>query len=490
MKDYYAILEVPRNATSQDIKKAWREQLQVWHPDRFMNNPSLRAKAESKAREINEAHEILGNDESRRTYDDARQNKQEPQDNSRDNANLVSGTELIVPFILDLQAIEKAASAYMAEGEYTPDNLVQIAKVTKLERLYLPCYYFHGLYLARWTATFGFDRTEHYTAYETRISSDTGRTRQVPVTKTRTVTDWRSQSGTASGRFAVLTYAGAKFKGSFLPLIENSNGLEVITGLDPSTLEGFEIEQFTVSEEDAYKGKADPTINKVIDESVRKHAQGDRQRDWHWNADLERRSNKILMPIGHATFEFEKKQFNLWIDGTNPKRRLGDALPKDKEKVLAVIWGFTPAFASFVSVVVSYVIFRDSASSILAMCVPAGCLILGFLRRKSLIAYSKSVRQHLLEAKVGARKVEWPRKPFFANTSKDRKLFPILVVILPFCILLAPWVKRLDVKEEVMAYLQQWGVSQPISPPPAIEHKTRTPQQVIEDERVRQWREK
>ncbi|TSA02762.1 MAG: hypothetical protein D4R81_04445 [Nitrospiraceae bacterium] len=68
MKDYYDILEVPPNATQEEIKQAWREQLQVWHPDRFLHNPSLRSKAEEKAKEINEAYETLGNQQKRQTY--------------------------------------------------------------------------------------------------------------------------------------------------------------------------------------------------------------------------------------------------------------------------------------------------------------------------------------------------------------------------------------------------------------------------------------
>jgi len=39
--NYYAVLELLPTATPADIKKAWHEQLQVWHPDRFNHSPAL-----------------------------------------------------------------------------------------------------------------------------------------------------------------------------------------------------------------------------------------------------------------------------------------------------------------------------------------------------------------------------------------------------------------------------------------------------------------
>lgn len=69
MKDYYQTLEVSPTATQEEIKKAWREQLQVWHPDRFNHNPSLLRKAEERSKLINEAFEVLGDPEKRRSYD-------------------------------------------------------------------------------------------------------------------------------------------------------------------------------------------------------------------------------------------------------------------------------------------------------------------------------------------------------------------------------------------------------------------------------------
>jgi len=64
-KDYYKILGVDKNASEKDIKKAFRRLARKHHPD---VNPDD-ARAEDRFKEINEAHEVLSDQEKRRKYD-------------------------------------------------------------------------------------------------------------------------------------------------------------------------------------------------------------------------------------------------------------------------------------------------------------------------------------------------------------------------------------------------------------------------------------
>ncbi|MFZ5493967.1 MAG: DnaJ C-terminal domain-containing protein [Verrucomicrobiota bacterium] len=64
-KDYYATLGVPRDASAEDIKKAFRQLARRHHPDVAKDQ----AAAEAKFKEINEAYEVLGDPEKRRKYD-------------------------------------------------------------------------------------------------------------------------------------------------------------------------------------------------------------------------------------------------------------------------------------------------------------------------------------------------------------------------------------------------------------------------------------
>jgi curved DNA-binding protein len=64
-KDYYETLGVPRTATSDEIKKAFRKLARIHHPDVAKNKST----AEAKFKEINEAYEVLGDPEKRKKYD-------------------------------------------------------------------------------------------------------------------------------------------------------------------------------------------------------------------------------------------------------------------------------------------------------------------------------------------------------------------------------------------------------------------------------------
>jgi molecular chaperone DnaJ len=65
-KDYYQILNVSQGASTQDIKKAFRRLALQYHPDR--NTENVR-EATEKFKEINEAYEVLGDEQRRWQYD-------------------------------------------------------------------------------------------------------------------------------------------------------------------------------------------------------------------------------------------------------------------------------------------------------------------------------------------------------------------------------------------------------------------------------------
>lgn len=57
--EYYRILGLNPEASEEEIKQAYRDLVNVWHPDRFPHNQRLRKKANDKLREINIAYENL-----------------------------------------------------------------------------------------------------------------------------------------------------------------------------------------------------------------------------------------------------------------------------------------------------------------------------------------------------------------------------------------------------------------------------------------------
>lgn len=65
-KDYYSILGVARDASDDDIKKAYRKMAMKWHPDKNTDNPEM---AKQKFQEVAEAFEVLSDKDKRAVFD-------------------------------------------------------------------------------------------------------------------------------------------------------------------------------------------------------------------------------------------------------------------------------------------------------------------------------------------------------------------------------------------------------------------------------------
>jgi molecular chaperone DnaJ len=63
-RDYYEVLGLPRDASNEDVKKAFRKLAMQYHPDRNHDNG-----ASEKFKEVNEAYEVLSDTDKRAAYD-------------------------------------------------------------------------------------------------------------------------------------------------------------------------------------------------------------------------------------------------------------------------------------------------------------------------------------------------------------------------------------------------------------------------------------
>ncbi len=65
-RDYYDVLGVNKNASQDEIKKAFRKKARQYHPDVNRDNPE---EAEKNFKEVNEAYEVLSDDTKKAQYD-------------------------------------------------------------------------------------------------------------------------------------------------------------------------------------------------------------------------------------------------------------------------------------------------------------------------------------------------------------------------------------------------------------------------------------
>ena len=65
VRNYYQILGVPRDAANEEIKKTFRKLARQYHPDVNPNNKL----AEEKFKDINEAYDVLSDENKRSDYD-------------------------------------------------------------------------------------------------------------------------------------------------------------------------------------------------------------------------------------------------------------------------------------------------------------------------------------------------------------------------------------------------------------------------------------
>ena len=120
MKDYYAILGVPREAEADLIKATYIALCKIYHPDVYKGNKKYALK---RVQEINEAYEILSNPKTRKTYDD--QNKDTADDTSFDDDEFQDEQS-------SYQEIIKEAWGFAKE--YYPAIEIEYNKLEKINR--------------------------------------------------------------------------------------------------------------------------------------------------------------------------------------------------------------------------------------------------------------------------------------------------------------------------------------------------------------------
>ena len=132
----YALLGIKHTATPEEVKKAYRNMAKIWHPDRYTDNPVLKAKAEAEIKKINQAYAAI------KAYpaDKIDRVVKQEQSYSRPRSNTYQQAS---PESLYQQGV-----AYAEAGEYQA-ALDSFAQAIRRDSDYLEAYQYRGFILSK-----------------------------------------------------------------------------------------------------------------------------------------------------------------------------------------------------------------------------------------------------------------------------------------------------------------------------------------------------
>jgi len=311
----------------------------------------------------------------------------------QDNQVVPTSCDFVIPLQLSDKTIDVCAYEYMSSGAYTPDDIIENSRILKVEKIYAPFFRFQGQYTGTWTASFGYDRQVSYTDWE-RDANGGSR----PVTKTRTETDWSPVSGMLQGTFDLVGYAGSSLSNGVASFLEAEMSLENSTSEPVNYVAGLEVENISQPERHVFAERVDSRYEHIVREDALSNAQGDNQRDWNWKANCTYETSSLLAPVCHVVFEYEQTQYNVWIDGANASRSMGDTLPTDLSRETSVNLSFIPLIIAVIGTVLFFWLYGSGlADQIFWSFVVIGFAgLYGYVRRSSLLGHSEKARGAIL----------------------------------------------------------------------------------------------
>ncbi|OPZ94411.1 MAG: Chaperone protein DnaJ [Firmicutes bacterium ADurb.Bin419] len=126
MRNYYEVLGVGREATSDEIKKAFRKLARQYHPD---VNPGNK-EAEEKFKEINEAYNVLIDESKRKKYDDKPDSTNESGNKSSEHSKSKNQTQGR-PNKFDFDDVEKTFESFFGFNPKTKEAGIKREKDKK-----------------------------------------------------------------------------------------------------------------------------------------------------------------------------------------------------------------------------------------------------------------------------------------------------------------------------------------------------------------------
>ncbi len=237
----------------------------------------------------------------------------------------------LVRFATTEAAFKQSLLAFLAAGDYTPDDVFEQVEVRHQTGLFAATFLYEGTARIHWTASAGFRRTESYV--ENRLVHEGGKTVSRPQTATRTVTDWRPVSGESLQDYRLCVVATPALPTELHPLLERVEGLaptDALPPLDPAALRGFALEPFTGSPEENFQRVAQARLNAELERLTKARIPGDEHKQVSLTSTrTHERCTRLYRPVWFATYTYKGDRFAYAMDGVSGKGQ--GTRPEDRQ---------------------------------------------------------------------------------------------------------------------------------------------------------------
>lgn len=329
-----------------------------------------------------------------------------------------SPTAYLLPHLLTEQSAKKALFNYLAQGDFTDEDLVGEAQVLRCRKYYIPLHRFQGRYIAQYSALVGVDRMETY--FETRRVQygDWGADfYDEQVAKEREVTHWYPVTGNRAGEFDLYVYGGKDVTSQAQSLFEwipASSGWRTVGEKEIATLD---VEASHASFPASF-AKRESALSSMMTADITASLAGDGVKDVRLSYSLEKNESLVFNPLYHIAFKYRQKTYDFWVHGSDAAQCTGDHLPvnqKTKENAGNVWW--TPIILTIVVPIVAFKNHEHVTGSKLAI---AGMAVLAAwiyasVKHRKIVDRSKASRENALARRLATLDQEPKARPKVAK---------------------------------------------------------------------------
>ncbi|MBC7775180.1 MAG: hypothetical protein H7246_07050 [Phycisphaerae bacterium] len=232
------------------------------------------------------------------------------------------------------QDFERAVYNWLAEGDYTPDDIIENI-ITQNNLVLLPLHFYMNDYQGTCSASLGYSRTEYY-----QVWNDTYKRSE---TRSRMVTNWVPHSQPVQGTVTTVVYAGDKNLEGIALFVENmgwrADELNQIGQNEANYAPVLSL--FKVNGSDSWNNKgAKKAYNSAVQQTL-PLLPSNLVQNFNLNIRFsEKKFFSLVAPFWLFIYEYQEQQYYVVVDGNDPSRVDG-IKPEDKKRknsVIALRW--------------------------------------------------------------------------------------------------------------------------------------------------------